>query len=101
MSVNDGSVDALDGAAFELIAERVLRRRGLGEHDEAGRVAIDPMDDERLAFALRAQMRDELIDHRVRVLLPLERYGKQASWFVEDDERLVFEEDAQIAGANR
>src|SRR5215468_7866663 len=55
------------------------------------------MHDERLALALWTQMRHELIDNRVGVLLPLERHSEEPGGLVEDDERLVFVEDAQIA----
>ena len=57
MAVHDGPVDALDRVALELPFQAVLRRRVLGEHDQARRVAIDAVDDERPALAVRTQMR--------------------------------------------
>src|SRR5262245_19199284 len=56
MTVDDGEVDALRFAALELRLEPRLRRRVLREDDEAGRVLVDPVNDQRPPLAGRPEM---------------------------------------------
>src|SRR5262249_29148840 len=53
---------------------------------------------ERLALAVRAKARHKLIEDGRRLHLPFERHCEHARRFVHDDQRVVFEDDAQIAG---
>ena len=73
MPVNHGPVHAIRLAPPELILQKLLRPRVLGEHDEARRVAIDPVHDERPPLPVRPQVILEVVVHGIRVGLSLER----------------------------
>jgi len=95
MSVDDREIHALRVAADELLLHRLLRPRILCEHDEPGRVAIDPVDDERPA-ALRAQVALEPAVHGRRVRLSRKRHRKQTGALVDDNQHPVFVDDVEI-----
>src|SRR5438552_2650224 len=101
MPVDDGAIHPLDRMPLELLAKRALGGRRLRKHDETRGITIDAVHDERLALALRPQMRDELIDDRVLVLFALERHGEEAGRLVEHDQDFVFVENMQVARARR
>ena len=89
---------------LELFFQRELRGFALREQHQAGRVAIDPVHDERPPPAAAAQIDLEILEHRARVVAALQRqrHGEQAGRLVQHDQRFVFVDDRQVAvGAER
>src|ERR1043166_749423 len=101
MSVDDCAIHPLDRVSLELLAQRVLSRRCLREYDQARGVAIDAMHDERFALTLWSKIGDQLIDDRIGARLALERNSEQAGGLVEHEDRVVFEKNPEITGADR
>src|SRR4051812_15984028 len=99
MAVDDGEVDALRLAPLELRFERLLGALVLGEQHQAGRVAVDAVHDERPPPAALPEIALEILEHRRRVVAPAqwERHGEETRRLVEDDERIVLVDDAQLA----
>ena len=96
VAVNDRPVHPFRLTASELGLQLVLRARRLREDDEAGRVEVDAMHDERSPLAARAEMILDVVVRRHRAGPPLERDRQHAGRLVEDDERVVF-----VAGCAR
>ena len=71
--MDEGEIDAFGGPPFELILQFALRIGRFREDDQARRVAIDPMDDERFDLAMRAQVLFHLVEQRGFVGLRGER----------------------------
>ena len=59
------------------------------------------MDDERTASAPRAHIPGDVVVCRGRLAAPLEWHGEKTSGLVDDNERLVFEDDLEVAGIAR
>ncbi len=76
-----------------------MRLIGLCDHQQAGRIAIDAVDDTGALDAANAgqlslAMVEQGIDERA-VWMPRRRMDHQASRFVDDDQMLIFENDIQ------
>src|SRR5580765_5720423 len=57
------------------------------------------MHGQRLALAVRSEMVNELLENGRRLYLALERHREHTRRLVDDDERVVFEDDTQVAGS--
>src|SRR5580765_5841021 len=57
------------------------------------------MHGQRLALAVRSEVVNELLENGRRLYLALERHGEHPRRLVDDDERVVFEDDTQVAGS--
>lgn len=100
MPVHHGPVHALDRVPLELQPQAILRGRIPGEDDQAGRIAVDAVDHQRPALSVRPQMLRHLIENRRRAAPPLEGDREQARGLVEHDQRVIFEDDAEVAGSS-
>src|SRR5206468_8900719 len=67
------------------------------EEHQPRRVAVDPVHDEGSWPAAALEILVEIVEHRTRATLALERHRQDAGGFVEDDNRVVFVDDRQIA----
>ena len=102
-------VDALRRPFGELLDERAAGPRRQREQHHARGVAIDAVDDERLAPAVRAVALLEEIEHRRPVGTGrchrrgvVERHGQHPGRLVDDDQRVVLEERFQaVTGPRR
>ena len=101
MSVQDRPVDTFRLVLPELLLQRVLRPGVPCEHDEAGRVAVDSVDHERARLPARPQVVQNPIVRGGRPATPLERDREQTSRLVQHHQRLVFEDDGEIAARER
>ena len=97
MTLDDRQVDAFRFAPPELLDERPLRRSGPRKNDESRRVLIDPVHDEWTALAVRSIPLLERIEDRRRCGTAFERHGKQPRRLVDDDDRVVFVNDGDVA----
>ena len=82
MAVDHRQIDALGLAPLELRFQPLLRARVFREDDEAGRVAVDPVHDERPALVRAEVILDQLLDRR-GVASSIERHRQQSRWFVQ------------------
>src|ERR1041384_4713825 len=101
MAVDEREIHAFRLALDELLLHRLLRTRIFGEYDEARRVAIDPMHDERTP-ALRAQVAFELAVNRRFVLLARQRDREQPGRLVQHQQMpvLVHDVERNLQGAS-
>ena len=97
VTLDDRQVDALRFAPPELLDERPLRRSGSRKNDEPRRVLIDPVHDEWTPLAVRSIPVLERIENRRRSGTAFERHGKQSRRLVDDDDRVVFVHDSDVA----
>ena len=84
--------------ALELSLQVILRGGRFREYDQARRVAIDAVDDERPAAAAAAQVLLQIVEHRARVFAPAQRqrHGQESGRLVEHDQRVVLVNNRQI-----
>jgi hypothetical protein len=97
MAVDDGKVDTFRLVPLELILQPALRIRPRREHDEARRVAIDPVNDEWFSLAACSQMNGELFFDARPVIAGREGHGQHPGRLVDNDDRRVLVHDAQVA----
>ena len=97
MAVDDRAIHALRLVALELLLQPRLRVGALGEHDEPRGVAVDAVHDERPPLAARAEMILDFLVHRRRVASALERDDEQPGRLVQDQQRVILVDDAEIA----
>ena len=97
MPVDDREIHALGLTLRELSLETLLRRRILREDHQARRILIDSVHHERASLAMRAEALLEDGVDRSDAGVPLERHGKHARGLVDHDQRLVFENDVEVA----
>lgn len=83
---------------LELILQPFLRFNGLGKHQKAGRLAIEPVHDEeffRSFFIVQISAQESVsgsCPFRFR------RHREKSRWFVDNNHRIVFEHDWDLAG---
>ena len=99
-AIDHGPVDPFRLAASELFFELALRARMLGEDHQSRRITIDPVHDQRTLRADPPHMVLDLFEDRRRRLTDVERHRQKSRRLVEDDQVVVFEDDAKRAPAN-
>ncbi len=97
LAVDDGEVDPLGLTPGKLRLQPLLRGRILGKHDEARRVLVDAVDDERAALAVRAEALLDLVVDGRHVRVALERNREDARRLADDQQRVVFVDDVEVA----
>src|SRR5216683_27314 len=96
-------VDALHAAGLELGLERPLHGLGLGEHEQARRLAIEPVDDEG-AGLLRPMLCHEVVPEQAiggALPLALGGDGEQARGLDHDQDRVVLVHEGEPARERR
>src|SRR6185503_494872 len=83
----------------ELRLQRVLGELALREQDEAGRVAVDTMDDKRPPAAALPEIDLQILEDGWSVVPALrwQRHREEARRLVQDDQRVVLVDDLQVA----
>src|SRR5215468_6964267 len=82
VAVNDGQIDPLSFPLLELVFQFSLRFRSLSENDDARRVAVDPVNDQRLQLFVGTQMVFDLVEQRRLAGLRGQRHSEQTGGFV-------------------
>src|SRR5688500_2888982 len=95
MSIYDREVHALGRPLAKLLLQCGVGSAVLRKEHNPGRVAIDPVHDERLPFPVRPQMVLDLIEDRHFFIFSLEWNGQKPSGLVEHDEKLIFVKNPQ------
>jgi len=98
MPVDEREVNPFRVSLNELLLERLLRSRILGEHNQTGRIAIDSMHDE-WSSPLWAKVPFQLVVHRWCCAPGRERDGKQTCRLVNHQQNAVFKKDVERRGA--
>jgi hypothetical protein len=107
--MNDRPVHPLRLAPRELILDGLLRRRGFRKNDDARRVAIDAMDDERRAPAAGTEMIGKQAECRRRRLAcrdrsrgaASKRHREKPSRFIDHEQRFIFVKNLQATRLER
>lgn len=97
MSIDHREIHTLRFVSLELVLETMLRIRSGRKHDQARRVAIDTVDDERAALPARPQMGGQLLFDAVFVASSRQRHRQQAGRLVDDDQGGIFVDDLEPA----
>src|SRR5678815_546767 len=98
MAVHYGPIHPFRLTTPELRLQLLLCQRGLGKDHEAGRVEIDPVDDEWTPLAARSEVILDVVVRGHGTRTALERPRRLPGRLVEDDERGVLVQDERIAG---
>jgi hypothetical protein len=97
MSIDHREIHTLRFVSLELVLQTMLRIRSRRKNDQARRVAIDAMDDERAALPARPQMGGQLLFDAVFVASSRQRHRQQAGRLVDDDQGGIFVDDLEPA----
>src|SRR5579871_3632980 len=96
MAVYDRQIYTLGFMPAELILQPPLRVAAKREQHEPRRIAIDPVNDERPAFAMRSEISDEKFLDGRGLAPAVERHGQQTRRLVDHDQFAIFVDDLQI-----
>jgi hypothetical protein len=84
MAIDDCEIDPFRLPSSELCLQPLLRPSVLRKDDQARRVAIDPMDDERTSLTAWPQVMFDLVVDRW-IVFPRERDNQQSRRLVDDE----------------
>ena len=102
-ALDQRQVQPVHALGAEILLEPAKRPLVLGEHQQARRLAIQPMDDEGLGRAAARPRADPLL-HEVKgagIVGPWRGGAQQSGWLVQDDDVIVLEHDARRRGRLR
>ena len=97
MAVHDREVNTFRLMPLELIFQATLRVRPRREHDQARRVAIDPVNDERSALAPCSQVHGKLLFDAGPVIAGREGHRQHPGRLVDNNERRGLVDDPELA----
>jgi len=104
-SLHHGDVDPLDRVLHELLLQHALDGFGLGEHQQSGGLAVEPVHDEErlLALARRGALREVRRQQAIRrtVVLLRGRDRQQPGGLVDHQQAVVLVHDPELLGECR
>ena len=97
---DDGGVDAVDGMDEELVRQVRLRRRVLGDHQQAARILVDAVHEhaETLVFSVRSLRNAQVVGERVHErpgVVPVPGMDHHPGGLVDDEHVVILVSDVQ------